>query len=495
MRTPKINIHEVEAELCRREFYYFVQAFWDVIIPDDYTDNWHIPYVCEQLQAMGSRVILRKEKAHDLIINIPPGTSKSTLCTIMFPVWIWINDPTLKIITGSYSDTLATAHSVKSRDLLKSDKFQTLFPGLIEFKRDSDGKTYYENTKGGLRIATSVGGTITGLHAHIILIDDPVNPKKGASEVERNNANTWFDQTLSTRKVDKKITPIILIQQRVHESDTTGYLLSKEDKKIKHICLPAELSSDVKPVELRENYQDGLLDRNRLDRNVLNDARIDLGSYAYAGQFMQRPAPEGGGIIKRDWFTIISPEQYMGITTKRLSTNFFIDPAYTSNSSKNDPSALLACTVYNNCLYIKDVSEKWLELPALLKYIREFVDRNDYNSSSRIYVEPKASGLSIVQAFKESKLNVTQTEAPKDDKVTRAHSITAFLESGKCFLIGNKKTPWIEKLLTQCSQFPSGSHDDMVDCLIMACSSARSYRGDISMYVGGGREDNSAHRY
>lgn len=466
---PKVNYVELEAELCRRSFYEFVCSFWDSIIPDPFTDNWHILTICNELQQLGTRVIMRKEKAYDLIINVPPGTSKSTLITIMYPVWLWINDPSLKIITASYSDSLSTNHSVKSRDLLKSEKFQKLFP-LIKFKQDSDNKTHYQNNFGGERMATSVGGSVTGLHAHIIVLDDIINAKKGNSEIERNNANYWIDNTISTRKVDKLITPTILVMQRLHESDPTGYLLSKSDKKIKHICLPAEISDDVKPEYLKENYINGLLDPVRLSEQALTDAKIDLGSSTYAGQFQQRPAPEGGGILKKDWFQLITHEDFIKdilAFNKNTVFNLFVDPAYTA-SKTNDPSGFLSGSWINNQFYISEITEQWYELPELIKFLPEFANRNYYTSKSRIYIEPKASGKSVVQTLKQSNLNVLEAPSPTDDKVTRVHSITAFLEAGKCFLIGSSTTSWINKFLTQAAQFPFGKHDDMIDCLSMA---------------------------
>src|SRR5690606_9661214 len=128
--------------------------------------------ICNKLQEIAQRVIDRQPKKADLIINVPPGCSKSTICTQIFPAWCWANDPTIKIISCSYSATLSTQHAVKSRDVLKSDKFKAYYGDKVTFKDDSDNKTLYENNQGGMRASTSVGGTITGMHAHIILIDD-----------------------------------------------------------------------------------------------------------------------------------------------------------------------------------------------------------------------------------------------------------------------------------------------------------------------------------
>jgi predicted phage terminase large subunit-like protein len=450
----------IKAELSKRNFYYFVREFWETIIPDEAVYNWHIEYLCNELQSIATRVKDRQPKEHDVIINIPPGTTKSTICTIMFPVWCWTIDPTLRFITGSYSSDLSTEHAVKSRDIIRSDKFKKYF-GELELKSDKDNKTSYENNFTGSRSSTSVGGTVTGKHAHILIIDDPLNPKKSASEVERLNANEWFDKTLSTRKVDKAVTVTILIMQRLHENDCTGHILSKTDKKVKHICLPAEVSERVSPPELKEKYINGLLDVRRLSRDILNDMRIDLGSYGYSGQMAQSPSPDDGGIIKRDWFKYID---YADFVQKYSSVNWctFIDPAYTSKSD-NDPTALMSAVFIDNNLYIRESKQVWLEFPELIKEIKSFNAKNGFTSQSITYIEPKASGQSVIQQLRiESNLNISELEPPRDDKITRAHSVAPFIEGGRVVLVRGQ---WNESFISECMQFPNGQHDDQVDNL------------------------------
>ena len=453
----------IRAELCRRSFYQFVQDFWETIIPDAPHYNWHIKYLCDELQRIGMNVRDRKPKEYDLIINIPPGTTKSTICTIMFPVWCWTIDPTLRFITGSYSSDLSTEHAVKSRDIVRSDKFKQYYPTLA-LKIDKDNKMSYENNYTGSRTATSVGGTITGKHAHILVIDDPLNPKKAASETERLNANEWFDKTLSTRKVDKAITPTILIMQRLHENDCTGHLLLKRDKSIKHICLPAEVSDHIAPPELRENYVDGLLDVTRLNRSILKELRTDLGSYGYAGQIMQRPAPDEGGLLKKEWFGIID---YHELTQRHphIQWDTFIDSAYTSKT-ENDPTAIMSCAYVQHTLYIRESRQYWLEFPQLLNEIKNFNSRSGNLGRNTTYVEPKAGGLSIIQQLRmETSLNVIELEPPKDDKMTRVNAISPFVEAKRVCLV---RGDWNDNFLSECAQFPNGLHDDQVDNLTAA---------------------------
>lgn len=480
-KTPPIHIdiEKVRAELCRRSYFEFFKEFWGEIVPDELKLNWHLEEICDELQQIAERLINREPNEYDLIINVPPGSSKSTIVTIMFPAWCWVRDPSLRIISGSYSATLSTSHSVKTRDLLKSDKYQRWYGHLFEFKSDQNNKTDYQNNKGGDRVSTSVGGTITGQHAHLILIDDPVNPKQAASEVERENANEWADKTLSTRKVDKKVTATILVMQRLHEKDLTGHWLKKPNKKVRHICLPAELSNNVSPKELKDKYIDGLLDPVRMDRETLVNQKIDLGSEGYAGQFSQRPAAEGGTIIKKHWFKIIPFTKYMEVKVKKV-VNVFCDTAYTEDK-KNDPSGFLACVFAENNLYILDREAVLKEFPELVKHTPAFALRNGYTNESRILIEPKASGKSLAQTLKRAtNLNVVELPAPTDDKLTRATSITPFLESGRCFLI---EASWNEAFLHQVINFPRGEHDEDVDNLVNAVNyyTAKKYTGKYTI--------------
>lgn len=242
--------HKLIAERIRRPggFRLFVKRFWKLISAEELEWNFHLDVFCDELEAVIRNVRIQKKqvfdpvkkrnvvkrfrnpKLHDLVINVPPGTSKSSVITVMAPVYSWIVDPTLRIISGSHTDTLATEHALKSRDLVKSDKFRIYFPD-IKIKDDKDNKTNYENTKLGQRVATSVGGSIIGKHAHLIFIDDPIDPKGAKSQAEIIAANSWMDGTLSQRKVNKAVTATILVMQRLATNDPTGHLLGKKKEK------------------------------------------------------------------------------------------------------------------------------------------------------------------------------------------------------------------------------------------------------------------------
>lgn len=470
--------YSIRAELCRRNFYFFLQEFWDVIIQEEPVYNWHIEYLCDQLQAVAERIKRREPTTGDWIINVPPGSTKSTIISQMFPVWCWVIDPSIKLITGSHSMTLATRDSMKSRDIIRSEKFVKYFPDLV-IKSDSDNKTKYENDKTGVRIATSVGSFITGEHAHILIADDPLNGSEQPSDLALQRANDWVDYVATTRKLNAKVSVFICLMQRLHENDPSGHLL-KTKKTINHICLPALCTDDVKPLELKEKYIDGMLDPNRLSKEVLKDKLTGLGSYGYAGQYLQTPTPAGGGIIKKDWFASITMDELITRSkdkNEELVWNFTVDGAYT-NDTNNDQSAIIAYTVFNGSLYVRACVAVWEELPDFIKTLTNFVYLNGYKNNSSIYIEPKATGLPMAQTLKrESSLNVILDKAPTVDKVARARAVAPFIESRRCYVVTNAQG--IDTLMQQVESFPNSKLKDLVDCLIMAIQRFQENKGQI----------------
>jgi predicted phage terminase large subunit-like protein len=456
---------QVVAHKCRADFFYFVRLFWDVIIAEEAVFNWHIEYLCRELEIIARSIVKRERKPYDLIINIPPGTTKTTIITIMFPAWIWTLDGTIRIISNSYAEELSLEHATKSRDIITSDKYKRLFPE-IELRRDKSAKSAYENTATGARYTTSTGSKITGRHSHLILSDDPLNPSQAASEAGRKGA-IEHTKTLATRKVNKANTPTVTIMQRLHEEDVTGYLLSKDIKKIKHICLPAELTDDVKPAELRERYVDGLLDPVRLSREVLDEQKSDLGSIQYSCQYDQNPTAEGGNIIKKDWFRYIHPDDF-----ERLHRNepmvFFVDTAFTEKT-ENDPSGAIAVCKIGNDLYVTDAKKWRLKFPDLIKALPAYVKDKGYSNVSTIRIEPKANGLSVIhQLQRTTGLNVVPIQIPlnengrQQDKIQRANAASPTVECGRIFLVSGA---WNEDFVDEICGFPNKAHDEYMDAL------------------------------
>ena len=314
--------------------YHFLQCFWDLVSTHSFLPNWHIEYLCTELESLADQVGNRIPREYDLIINVPPGSTKTITCSIMFPAWCWTRWSWMKFITASYSATLSLESAEYCRELIRSARFRELYPEL-EIKEDKDTKSNFRIIQkeyaspgrspriipGGNRYSTSVGGTLTGFHGDILIVDDPLNPTQAASDIELGNANRWIEQTLSTRKTDKSVTPTVLIMQRLHQDDPAGHILSKQKENIRHICLPGEIRNykeKLNPPELVKNYVDDLLDVNRLSWKVLKDLETDLGQYGYAGQIGQDPTPPGGGMFKVDRFILTNTLPKSGEVIKTI---------------------------------------------------------------------------------------------------------------------------------------------------------------------------------
>ncbi len=454
MSSPEINIDKAAAALCRKRFSFFVKEFWHTVVAEDLVWSPHMDVLCDEIQVVYERVAKRQKKEYDLIINIPPGTSKSTIITIMAPAWSWTIDPSLRHITGSYSDSLSTEHAVKSRDIVESDLYRKYFPE-VEIKYDKGLKTNYETTKLGQRKATSVGGTITGIHAHIITVDDPINPKQAASQLACTNANNWMDKTLSMRKVNKAVTLTVLVMQRLATNDPTGYLLGKGKTNIRHICLPAELSPTVKPESLKEIYREGLLDPIRLSRDVLDEAKTDLGEDGYAGQMMQTPVKEGG-LIWQKWFREIDDDIFPH-TSHMTQVGSDWDLAYTEKET-NAACAYFSAGKIDGYAYIFDFDFAHLEFPEMIRYIK--ARRGPH------YIEAKASGKSARQVLVRNGIPAIEVQVQGgSDKIARAKMATPPAQAGLVFI----KKSLADKLYNHSHQgilnFPKSPHKDVADAL------------------------------
>lgn len=447
-----ITLNQLKAEKCRREFFYFIKEFWqeaDTSVP---VWNWHIEYLAKELQEDAEILLNKQSKKNDIILNCPPGTSKSMIVSVLLPAWLLAKDTKTKILTASYSKTIAIELSQKSRNLMMSDKFKNYFP-YCKLSDDDNTKSNYKTEDGGGRFITSTGSNILGVHADIIICDDIQNLDVIHSEQERKSVNEWVSGTLSTRKTDKLNSLMIFVQQRLHRLDITSYLLQNGNQ-YKHIVLPAEMlsgKSEIKPAHLIMNYREGLLDINRLNLRALQILKNDLGTKNYNAQMLQNPDSSEDSIIKEKWLNIIDNQPI-----EKPDYEYFLDTAYGGN--KADYNVILECFKYNNCLYITNVYRNQFEFPELIKEIVKVCRGN------KLHIEGKASGKSIIQQLKNStNFNIIELQ-PNGDKLSRLNAISPTVEGGRIYLIKNQ---WNYILLQEvCSNYPQ--HDDVRDCFTYA---------------------------
>ena len=453
--------------------YDFLQMFWDEASTDNFKTNWHIPYICEELERLADDVGNNRPAKKELIINVPPGTTKTMMCSVMFPAWCWTRWPHMKFITASYSASLSLESAEKSRDLIRSEKFQRLYPHL-GIREDKDKKSNFElfrrvpgvpgksprTVKGGNRFSTSVGGTLTGYHGHILIIDDPLNPEQAASEKELENCNNWMEQTLPTRKVDKVVANQVLIMQRLHQNDPTGRALNKKKERIQHICLPGEIRNYKKylsPKAAEMNYVDGLLDPERLSWQVLKNLEADLGQYGFAGQVGQNPTPPGGGMFKVDNFVYIdeSSQEFKPVQKVRYwdKAGTIEDGAYTAG--------VKIYRLRNGKFVIVDVIRGQWSSDHRERIMRNQAEADGRDVRIGIEQEPGSSGKESAQA---SILNLAGYSAvadrPSGNKEFRADPFSVQVNNGNVYLV---RGDWNHAYLEELEMFPFGTYKDQVD--------------------------------
>lgn len=460
-------INSARARLATDSYHEFVKQAFAVLEPGtEFADNWHIQFLCNTIQAVVHRVGQRKAKKRDLIINIPPRSLKSYIATICITPWAWLHYPHLKFLASSYSSDLSTDHSVMARQIIESSWYQGNWGNRYQMMPDQNQKTKYKNTKMGKRNAVSTGGTVTGKGGDIIIMDDPQDPLGANSDVDRETTIKFFTDTLSSRLDDPKTGIFILVQQRLHVNDLTGYLLTREgEEKWQHVCLPAEEAPNVKPEKLRPYYRDGLLFPDRFSKEVLQSLYSRLGSRQAAGQYGQSPKALEGNIIKGMWFKRF---KWADLPSKFL-VNFYVDTAYTDDT-ENDPCGILAFTVVDGFTFILGFVKRWMEFPAFCNFLLSYTLEMGRTDASRIWVEPKASGKSIVQELKKIPgVGIMEDEPPSGSKVERAHAVTPALESGKVFLPERDDRhyggQWIDDFIENNEAFPNLEHDEETDCL------------------------------
>ena len=458
----------------------FVRDAWAVMEPgEEFRGNWHIDVICEHLEAVTSGEI------KNLLINVPPGTMKSILVSVLWPAWEWAHNPALRYFTVSYSEDLTLRDNLRVRDLIESDWYQRLFPVVSVLR---GGKEKYELTGGGWRIATSIGGRGTGEHPDRKIVDDPHNVKQSESDAERTSALSYFDRTLSSRGASRGAATVV-IMQRLHERDLSGHIMSQSDYSADwvHLCLPMlyEGNRSKTPLKFTDPRKiDGeLLWPSLYPQKVVDTLSIRLGAYGAAGQLQQRPSPAGGGIIKTEHFNLWPSDRKLPDFSFVLQS---YDTAYTEKTT-NDPTA---CTVWGvfthrkqQCVLLLDAWTDHLAYPELRnKVIADWrakyggIVGDDHHPARRadaVLIEEKGSGQSLIQDLRRANIPVLSYNPGRADKTARAHQIAPLLDVGTVYVLESKRDAgkpitWARPLITQCEQFPNGEHDDAVDTLTQA---------------------------
>jgi len=440
------NEEKVLKIMCESDLLFFTRYIFKENHRRNFTVSPHFVLIAKRLMD----VINGKTKR--LIINIPPRYGKTELAVKNFIAYGLAINSQSKFIHLSYSDDLALDNSSQAKEYVESDSYQKFWQ--MSLKKDAQGKKKWFNEDGGGVYATASGGAITGFGAGVsgskefsgaIIIDDPLKPDDASSEAKRKAVNERYNSTIRSRVNDRE-TPIIVIMQRLHEEDLSGFLLDGgSGEEWEHLCLPA-LNENNEPLYPEKHSFQELEQIRQANR------------YNFAGQYMQHPAPEEGGEWRKEWFIIKDKSE---IPINSLKWELIIDGAYTKNTA-NDPSGFQIGSKWENNYIIASSVDKYLELPELLKFIPSHIEASQLKVHLTL-VEPKASGKSISQMiYSQTRLNIAEikTQFVNNSKIENARACSPYIESGRVILI---KGSWNEAFLNQVGTFPNAKHDEHID--------------------------------
>lgn len=365
--------------------------------------------------------------------------------------------PGARFIGTSFAEDLAFELTVKSRRVVMSPLYQKLFPE-IELRGDINNKSLWSNTLGGDRYAVGAGGNITGRHAHVIGIDDPIDPKGGRSRAKLEEAAKFVTETLPSRKVSKEVTWTFLVMQRISVMDPTAVFLEKFPN-IELICLPGEETEFIQPPELRAYYKDGLFDPVRLSRTALDNLRAELGEYGYAGQVLQQPIPPGGGAIKVDRIVVDHLAAPPDSAFERIVR--FWDKAALAESGDYTCGVKLGM-LPNGQVWILDVFRGQWATDQREAHIVAKAHMDGKHVKIGFEQEPGSSGIDAAkEGVKRLHGFIVKPVKSTGDKLIRADTYATQINMGNVHTALRGKV--LEDYLNELKYFPDGANDDQVD--------------------------------
>jgi predicted phage terminase large subunit-like protein len=494
-RDFQLGMTKLSAMRCERSLYQFVVQAWEIVEPGHpFQDNWHIRKLCRLLEQVYYRddILFKRKRDARALINIPPGMMKSLIVMVFFPAWVWAKDPSKRFLCASYGSTLSNRDNLRCRQIIESPWYQSRWP--VQLQDDQNTKTRYNTTAHGWRIATSVNGPGTGEHPDYILVDDPHTAAQARSDVERQQALDWFDNTLSTRL--GRMPAFVLIMQRLHEDDLAGHLLRRGGwyhlrypmrfEKCKcataPVCDPdeakrcplhlADASWTPDPTDER-TVEGELLFPALKDEDAVRQLELDLGPYGSAGQLQQRPAPEGGGQFKREWFKFIDAKPAIARRVRGWDTAGTEDGGdYTAGVKISEefdwrvtPAAGLTPMkrelVSTGRFIVEDVVRDQLS-PAGVDALMLATARIDgVECPQREEREGGSAGKGQIAAHAKLLVGYDHKEVILGaDKITRAKPFRSQVEAGNVYLL---RGVWNEEYIKELCGFPTAKHDDQVD--------------------------------
>lgn len=485
---------------CERSLVSFMRRAWHVLEPGvDFVSGWAVECMAEHLEAV-TRGELRR-----LVINVPPGCTKSMLVNVFWPAWEW--GPRglahYRYISASYEQGLATRDMGRMRELVLSDWYQSKWP--ITFKHDMNEKTLYGNTASGWRKSSSVGASLVGYRGDRVLIDDPHDVQKVESDLRRDEVLRWGSNTVPTRLNDLAESAILVIMQRVHHLDLSAQylaeLLPDGEHTWEHLCLPMEFEGPTRtytPVRRRgrepewvrrvdkegeplpqyvpaaegeegarlltcqdrREVEGELLWPERFPKNAVEELKTTFrswgGTYAEAGQLQQRPAPREGGMFKRADFRFVDAAD----VPKGGRTVRGWDLA--NSTRKRSPyTAGVKVRHVGGATYILDVVRLRAEAKEVYDTLRATAEQDGGNVEQSLPQDPGQAGKDQKRHLAAQLVGYDVHFSPETgSKEERAKPFAAQVAAGNVYLV---RGSWDDTYVAEATLFPRGEFMDQID--------------------------------
>lgn len=472
-----------DARACAQSLKRFVHGAWRVLEPSTPLQwNWHLDTLCAYLTAFRDRRIRR------IILNVPPGTMKSLLMSVMYPAWVWTTDPGHRTIGMSNEDKLATRDNLKMRTLVQSEWYRERWGDRVAVSSSQGEKTHFANTAHGFLMSLGIKASVTGKRGNTLLIDDPLDAMRAFSEVEAKAVNVAYDQAVNTRLNQPNEDGIAIIMQRLRTNDLSGHVLAKKKSNWVHVCIPMryegkpsfdpvrDLGPEYAGVADPRSVRGELLWPERFNADTMAAMEEDLGEYGTAGQLQQRPAPLSGGIIKKSWWRRWGEHKGTEKLDMPVMKHVFAswDTAFSESDLRNN--AFSACTWWG--IFWDDVERRdammllgrWYDqagYPALRA--KALGLHKQIGSDLTHLVERKASGHSLIQDLRRNRrLRVVGYDPKNDgDKVARAYLSSTAFKAGQVY-VPNRQ--WATEVIDLVGDFPTGSplSKDVTDTVTQA---------------------------
>jgi predicted phage terminase large subunit-like protein len=431
----------------------------------------HLELIATKLEAC------RQDRIRRLAILLPPRQLKSHMASIAFPAWYLGHYPGRHIICASYGQELADKLARDCRRIMASRWYRALFPTRLA---DRQAVHDFATTAQGSRMATSVGGVLTGRGADLLILDDTLKPDEALSETRRKSVNEWYDHTLLSRLNDKANGCIIIIMQRLHQDDLVGHVLEQEPWEV--LSLPAIAEEDQEyPIEsplgnrVFRRRAGTALHPEREALATLRAIRQTIGEYNFASQYQQDPMPLGGAIVRTKWLSYYNPDAL----PERFDELVQSWDCANKSTELSDYSVCTTWGVFDERYFLLDVYRERLDYPDLKRKARELAKRHRANT---LLIEDKASGTQLIQELKaEGVFGIKPSSPPAGtDKIVRLYAQTALFENGRVLL--PREAPWLADYVKELTGFPGSKYDDQVDSTTQALQYLKDHSSTMAVW-------------